>query len=80
MQNAKKDSNVNKDIVLDINLSEGSLKSKMRRANKNNSDYAIIIGEEELKNSTAVIKPLKDELKEQETVTIDKLYSFYKSL
>jgi histidyl-tRNA synthetase len=52
----------------------------MRRANKNNSDYAIIIGEEELKNSTAVIKPLKDELKEQETVTIDKLYSFYKSL
>ena len=71
---------LNKDIVLDINLSEGSLKSKMRRANKNNSDYAIIIGEEELKNSTAVIKPLKDELKEQETVTIDKLYSFYKSL
>ena len=71
---------LNKKIVLDIHLSEGSLKSKMRKANKNNSDYVIIIGEEELKNNTAVIKPLNDELKEQQTVSIDDLYIFYKTI
>jgi histidyl-tRNA synthetase len=68
---------INKKVVLDIHLSEGSLKSKLRKANKNNSDYVIIIGQEELVNKTAVIKPLNDELKEQETVSIEDLYSFY---
>ena len=71
---------INREITLDISLSEGSLKSKMRKANKNNSDYVIIIGEEELNNRTAVIKPLKDELGEQQTVSIEGLYSFYESL
>jgi histidyl-tRNA synthetase len=71
---------LNKKIVLDIHLSSGSLKSKLRRANKDNSDYVIIIGEDELKNNTAVIKPLKDELKDQQTVPLDELYNFYKSL
>ena len=71
---------LNKDIVLDISLSEGSLKSKMRKANKNNADFAIILGEEELNNKSVVIKPLKDELKEQQAVSIDDLYSFYKTL
>ena len=32
-------------IILDTFLSEGSLKSQLRRANKNNCSYAIIIGE-----------------------------------
>ena len=71
---------INKKVVLDIHLSEGSLKSKLRKANRNNSDYVIIIGQEELVNKTAVIKPLNDELKEQETVSIEDLYSFYKAL
>ena len=71
---------INKKVVLDIHLSEGSLKSKLRKANKNNSDYVIIVGQEELVNKTAVIKPLNDELKEQETVSIEDLYSFYKAL
>jgi histidyl-tRNA synthetase len=71
---------INKEVILDIHLSEGSLKSKMRKANKNNSDYVIIIGEEELDNNTAVIKPLNDELKDQQVVSIEDLYSFYKTL
>ena len=71
---------INRDITLDINLAEGSLKSKMRKANKNNSHYVIIIGEEELKSKTSVIKSLKDELGEQQTVSIEDLYSFYESL
>jgi histidyl-tRNA synthetase len=52
----------------------------MIKANKNNSDYVIIIGEEELDNNTAVIKPLNDELKDQQVVSIEDLYSFYKTL
>jgi histidyl-tRNA synthetase len=71
---------LNKKVVLDIHLSEGSLKSKLRRANKDNADYAIIIGEDELKNNTAVIKHLNDELKDQQTVSIDELYSFYQTI
>jgi histidyl-tRNA synthetase len=71
---------LNKDIILDVSLSEGSLKSKMRKANKNNADFAIILGEEEFNNKTIVIKPLKDELKEQKVVSIADLYSFYKIL
>jgi len=71
---------LNKEIILDVHLSDGSLKSKLRRSNKDNVDYAIIIGEDELKNNTAVIKYLKDELREQQTVTLDELYSFYKSI
>ena len=71
---------LNKKIVLDIHLSSGSLKSRLRRANKDNSDYVIIIGEDELKNNTAVIKPLKDELKDQQTVSLNELYNFYKTL
>ena len=71
---------LNKEIILDVHLSEGSLKSKLRRANKDNADYAIIIGEEELNNNTAVIKYLKDELKEQQSVTLSELYGFYKTI
>ena len=39
----------NNSIILDTFLSEGSLKSQLRRANKNNCSYAIIIGERDKK-------------------------------
>ncbi|MDB2582973.1 histidine--tRNA ligase [Gammaproteobacteria bacterium] len=71
---------LNKNIILDMQLSDSSLKAKLRRANKNNSEYAVIVGEEEFKNGTFIIKPLKDELKEQQTVSIDELFEFYKAL
>jgi len=71
---------LNKEIILDFHLTEGSLKSKLRRANKDNADYAIIIGEDELKNNTAVIKHLNDGHKNQQTVSLKELYSFYKTI
>ncbi len=71
---------LNKDIILDMQLSDSSLKAKLRRANKNGSEYAIIVGEEEFNNDTVIIKPLKDELKEQQTVSINELFDFYKAL
>ena len=71
---------INKNILLDINLSNSSMKSKLRRANKHNAEYAIIIGDDELIGDTAIIKPLSNELEEQITVSIKDLYSFYKKL
>tara|TARA_B100001057_G_scaffold60681_1_gene53885 strand:+ start:7832 stop:9109 length:1278 start_codon:yes stop_codon:yes gene_type:complete len=71
---------LNKNIILDLQLSEASLKAKLRRANKNEADYAIIIGDEELKTDTVIFKYLKDENKNQETFSIDELFRFYKSI
>ena len=50
----------NNSIILDSFLSVGSLKSHLRRANKNNCSYAIIIGEEELKNDQVIWKDLSE--------------------
>jgi len=71
---------LNKNIILDMQLSDSSLKAKLRRANKSGSEYAIIVGEEEFNSDKVIIKPLKDELKEQQTVSIDELFDFYKAL
>ena len=70
----------NDEVILDCYLQEGSLKSKLRKANKNNSDYAIIVGEEELENNTVIIKSLKDELTDQKVVSVDQLDSFFQDL
>jgi histidyl-tRNA synthetase len=50
----------NNSIILDAFLSDGSLKSQLRRANKNNCRYAIIIGEEELQNDQVTWKDLSE--------------------
>jgi len=71
---------VNKSLNLDIQLSEGSLKSKLRRANKDNASYALIIGEEELKSNTVIVKSLLDKNSEQSNMTLNELHDFMKSI
>ncbi|MDA7828673.1 histidine--tRNA ligase [Gammaproteobacteria bacterium] len=71
---------LNKSVILDVNLSSGSLKSKLRRANKIGASHAIIIGDGELESNSILIKYLDDELKSQETVSYEEVSSFYKSL
>ncbi|MDB9950894.1 histidine--tRNA ligase [Candidatus Thioglobus sp.] len=46
-------------ITLNNDLSMGSLKSQMKKADKSNADFALILGEEELSNNQLSIKPLK---------------------
>jgi histidyl-tRNA synthetase len=46
------------DIVLTNDITLGSLKSQMKKANKSGADYALILGEEELKSKKITIKPL----------------------
>ena len=70
----------NKKINLDVNLANGSLKSKLRRANKINASHALIIGDDEITNECILIKYLDDELKEQELVKFDEAYEIYKLL
>ena len=69
----------NNSIVLDAFLSEGSLKSQLRRANKNNCSYAIIIGEEELKNDQVIWKSLSEK-GEQELLSLNEVIEKYTNL
>ena len=69
----------NNSIILDTFLSEGSLKSQLRRANKNNCSYAIIVGEDEFKNDQVIWKDLSDG-GEQELLTSKEVIDKYTNL
>jgi len=47
------------DVIVINDISMGSLKSQMKKADKSNSDFALILGEEEINNNQISIKPLK---------------------
>ena len=46
-------------ITITNDVSIGTLKSQMKKANKSEADYAMILGEEELSKGLISIKPLK---------------------
>ena len=46
-------------IIITNDMSMGSLKNQMKKADKSNADFALILGEEELLNNHLSIKPLK---------------------
>ena len=46
----------------------GSLKSQMKKANKSEAQLAFILGEDEFNNHAVTIKPLRDNLSEQQAV------------
>jgi len=71
---------LNNNINVDIQLSDGSLKSKLRRANKDNSSYAIIIGEEELRSDSVIVKSLSDDDSEQTIMKMNDFNNFIKNL
>ena len=62
------------DISADMSFSASSFKSQMSRANKLLADFALILGEEELKNKTVSIK---DMLKStQETIPLNNIVDY----
>tara|TARA_Y100001947_G_scaffold121728_1_gene106001 strand:- start:183 stop:1448 length:1266 start_codon:yes stop_codon:yes gene_type:complete len=71
---------VNKNIVIEVQLSDSSIKSKLRRANKDNATYAIIVGEEEIESNTILLKSLKEENSDQKKLTVEEIKSFLKSI
>ena len=71
---------INDSINIDVQLSNGSLKSKLRRANKDNAAYALIIGEDELKSKKIIVKPLLDINSEQAILSLEEIEGFIKKL
>ena len=55
-----------------------SLKAQLRQANNLNMRFAVIIGEEELKNNTVILRDMSTA--EQETVPLDKLLYKFRAL
>jgi len=59
MKLSKKILQILPNITLSNDISMGNLKSQMKKADKSNADFALILGEEELSNKKLSIKPLK---------------------
>ncbi|MBT8102066.1 MAG: histidine--tRNA ligase [Gammaproteobacteria bacterium] len=59
-------------IRVEMNLGGGSFKSQMKRADKSNAQYALILGEQELSDGRIGIKPLRS-TEEQESVALHEL-------
>ncbi len=58
-----------------INCGGGSIKSQMKRADRSNARFAIILGEDEIKNNNVSVKFLREQ-RDQETQSQDNLVSF----
>jgi len=46
-------------IRIDVNLGGGSFKSQLKRADKSNAEYALILGEQEIAEKRIGLKPLR---------------------
>ena len=60
------------DCIIEINHNGGSFKQQFKRADRSESDIALILGDEEIQNETIGIKVLKQG-GEQETISMAKL-------
>jgi histidyl-tRNA synthetase len=56
-------------LRIEVNLGGGSFKSQMKRADKSNATYALILGEQELSEERIGLKPLRSD-EDQESVAL----------
>ena len=59
-------------IKVELNLGGGSFKAQLKRADKSGAEYALVLGEQELGDGTAGLKPLRSG-EEQVSVALDVL-------
>jgi histidyl-tRNA synthetase len=59
-------------IRVELNLGGGSFKSQLKRADKSNAKFALVIGEQEIADGRAGLKPLRS-AEDQESVAFDAL-------
>ena len=71
---------LNNNVEIDVHLSNNSLKSKLRRAAKDKASYAVIIGDDEVKSNSVILKPLNIKDSEQTVMTINELKKFIQDL
>ena len=70
---------VNPHVALDMDLTESSLKAKLRRANKTSASHAFIIGDEEAESQSVIVKSLREDI-EQVNMNFEDLNKFYKEI
>jgi len=59
-------------IRIELNLGGGSFKSQLKRADKSNAEYALILGEQEIAEKRAGLKPLRS-TEDQSSIAFDEL-------
>jgi len=59
-------------VRVELNLGGGSFKSQLKKADKSNAAYAIVLGEQELADRRAGLKPLRS-AEDQSSVAFDEL-------
>jgi len=59
-------------IKVELNLGGGSFKSQLKRADKSNAEYALILGEQEIAEKCAGLKPLRS-TEDQSSIAFDEL-------
>ena len=59
-------------IRVELNLGGGSFKSQLKRADKSNAEYALILGEKEIADGRAGLKPLRS-AEDQTSVAFEEL-------
>lgn len=65
-----------KNISANMDFAKRSLKAQMKQAAKSGAKFALILGEDEVKNSTVTIKKL--ETSEQETILLENIAQMFK--
>ena len=70
---------LNSSVALDMDLTDSSLKAKLRRANKTNASHALILGDKEIDSKNIIIKSLMDDT-EQVSVSIEECLDFYNKI
>ena len=59
-------------IRIDVNLGGGSFKSQLKRADKSNAEYALILGEQEIAEKRIGLKPLRS-IEDQSSIAFETL-------
>lgn len=59
-------------VIVELNLGGGSFKSQLKRADKSGAEYAIILGEQEVAQESAGLKPLRSG-EDQSSVALSEL-------
>ena len=64
-------------ICFELDISERSLKSKMKKADKSEAEAAIIIGQQEIEEGTLTVRPLRNS-RAQKSCNMSELEDFLK--
>lgn len=62
---------------IETNLAGGSFKSQFKRADKSGAEWALVIGDEEMKTNKVALKHLRGNQQQQQQLSLDDLIAFF---